>query len=202
MSGTNATWKVGIPWSLVWFRGVLAPVLTWWGAANDQSLFVGALMIATFFSDWFDGVLARRWNSATPALRRADSLADTIFYVNVVMVALIYRWDAICPWTVSLGGLLLLEIVCQLTNYARFGCRTATHAYLCKIWAILLCAAASDLLVCHAGFGTLGVCITVGYIAYADVLMILWLMPIPAVDVPTSWHAWQTRKSIQASRTT
>ena len=190
-----------IPWSLVWFRGTIAPVLTWWAAAGDQRGLLGGLMLAAFFSDWLDGVLARRWRTSTPALRRADSLADSVFYVNVLIVALFFRWHMISPWLPGFLGLLLLETICQGSNYLRFGCRTATHAYLCKAWGVVLCLAAIDVLAFDTARESLALCLALGYLAYADVLAILWLMPIPAVDVPTSWHAWRRRTELLSSPT-
>ena len=193
MSHAIFSGKSALPWLLVWFRGAWAPVLTWWAICGDRREFLGGLMLAAFLSDWLDGVLARRWNTATPALRRADSLADSVFYINVLVVAFVFRGDALHPWFPGFLGLLALESVCQVSNYARFGCRTATHAYLCKAWAVALCIAAVDLFVFHAAREPLALCMTLGYVAYADVLAILWMLPVPAVDVPASWHAWRRR---------
>ena len=195
-----SAWKIGVPWLLVWFRGAVAPALAWWAIRNDWSLFLGGLTIAAFLSDWLDGVLARRWRTSSPALRRADSLADIVFYLNVLGVALIGRWHVLQPFVPPLLGLLALEVVCQTTNYLRFGCGTATHAYLCKAWAVVLCIAAADLFVFHAARQPLWICIVLGYIAYLDVLTILWIMPVPAVDVPTSLHAWRRRAELLSVR--
>jgi CDP-diacylglycerol--glycerol-3-phosphate 3-phosphatidyltransferase len=193
MQAAVTTWKIAVPWSLVWFRGAVAPVMVWWAIQYDWRWFLGALMVTAFLSDWFDGVLARRWNTSTAALRRADSLADTVFYVNVLVAGMVARWNVIEPVLPWFAGLIGLEVVCQVTNYARFGCRTATHAYLCKAWAIVLCIAATDLLMFHAVRESMWVCLAMGYLAYVDVLAILWIMPVPAVDVPTSLHAWRLR---------
>lgn len=200
MAANIATWKAGIPWSLVWFRGVVAPLLTWWAIQDDRQWFLGGLMIVTFFSDWLDGVLARLWRTSTPELRRADSRADVVFYINVLAAALVWRWPQIQPLLPLFVGLLGLELVCQVTNYARFGCGTSTHAYLCKAWAVSLCITATDLLVFHTAREPMWVSIILGYIAYADVLAILWIMPVPAVDVPSSWHAWHRRAELLARR--
>ncbi len=193
MSHRIPLWKSALPWSLIWFRGAVAPAIMWGAMAGDRNGLLGGLVIAAFLSDWIDGVLARRWGTSTAALRRADSLADTVFYVNVLVLALVGRWDVIRPTLPLFAGLVLLEGVCQITNYARFGCHTATHAYLCKAWAVTLCLAATDLLLFHMVRESMWICLTLGYLAYVDVLAILWIMPVPAVDIPTSWHAWQRR---------
>ncbi len=193
-------WRSAVPWFLIWFRGLVAPALMWWAIQDDRRLLLGGLAIAAFLSDWFDGVLARRWNTSTAALRRADSLADTIFYINVLMVALFGRWEVIRPTLPLFAGLLMLEVVCQVTNYLRFGCRTATHAYLCKAWAVLLCIATTELLLFGVVRESMWLSLAMGYIAYVDVLAILWIMPVPAVDVPTAWHAWRRRTALLSQR--
>lgn len=200
MQNAASHWKSVVPWMLVWFRGAVAPVLLWWAIQDDHCEFLGGLMIAAFLSDWLDGVLARLWKTSTDALRRADCLADTVFYVNVLAVALVARWDEIQPSLPLFAGLLGLEVVCQATNYARFGCGTATHAYLCKAWAVTLCVATTELFLFHAARESIWICVTLGYVAYLDVLVILWLLPVPAVDVPSSVHAWSRRATFLAAR--
>jgi CDP-diacylglycerol--glycerol-3-phosphate 3-phosphatidyltransferase len=193
-------WKSGVPWALIWFRGAVAPVLMWGAMSADERMALAGLAVAAFLSDWFDGVLARRWNTVTPALRRADTLADTVYFLNVLILALVGSWDVIYPTLPFMAGLLLLESVCQISNFVRFGCRTATHAYLCKVWAVMLCVAATDLFLFHAVRTPMWLSLGWGYVAYLDVLAILWIMPVPAVDVPTAWHAWQRRTALLSPR--
>jgi len=69
-----------IPWALVWFRLSLAPIFPVGCILGaNGGLYVG-LLLAGIVSDIFDGVLARRWKCSAPALRRADSNVDTVFY--------------------------------------------------------------------------------------------------------------------------
>jgi phosphatidylglycerophosphate synthase len=200
MTPDDRTWKSAIPWLLVWFRGGAAPLLAWWAILDDRRLVLGGLMVAAFLSDWLDGVLARRWNTVTAALRRADSLADTVFYVNALGVAVLGRWSVIQPLLPLFLGLAGLEIACQVTNFARFGCRTATHAWLCKAWAVALCFATTDLFLFHDVRASMWISLALGYLAYIDVLAIVCILPIPAVDVPSSLHAWRQRAAILARR--
>ncbi len=77
--GSGALQK--IPVLLTGLRALLAPVVVLLSiyAPNPEAFAV--CLIAAFVSDIFDGIIARRLNVATPALRRLDSVADTFFYV-------------------------------------------------------------------------------------------------------------------------
>lgn len=193
MQPVPVAWKWMLPWSLIWFRGVVAPALAWLAALHGQHLILAGLMVIAFLSDWLDGVLARCWGTVTARLRRADTLADTVFYLHVLAIAVTGHWEQIAPLLPLLGGLLGLELLCQIISYTRWGCRTATHSYLCKTWGVFLCLATTELFVWHAVRESMWICLIVGYFAYLDVIAILCLMPVAAVDVPSALHAWQRR---------
>jgi phosphatidylglycerophosphate synthase len=77
--------KVVIPWSMVISRAVMGPVLvaiTTWGVAGWV---LSTIVVLTLVDDIADGMLARHWGTASPALRLADSCADTVFYLESVM---------------------------------------------------------------------------------------------------------------------
>jgi hypothetical protein len=120
-------------------------------------------------------------------------VADIVFYLSVVGTALTTCLDVLLPWLPAITGLLILEVICQSSNFLRFGCMTATHAYLCKAWAVTLCLASMELLGGHHAGWLMAVCMVVGYVAYFDVLAILSILPVPAVDVPSALHAWNRR---------
>ena len=83
-------------------------------------------------SDIYDGILARRFGVATPALRRYDSVADVIYYLFILAVAYFLCQPVIVQnwWLVSL--ILLSEAGCIIVSYVRFGKYPATHSYLAK----------------------------------------------------------------------
>ena len=184
-----------LPWTLIYFRGAVAPVLLIVASAWQQPEFVRWLIVAAFLSDWADGWFARRWNVVSDRLRRADCVADVLFYLCVLAVALIECREVLAPWFPYIAVILVLEALCQVTNYLRFGCATATHAYLCKAWAVSLCVASVELLADHQAGWLMRICLALGYVAYLDVLAILAILPVPAVDVPSAFHAWSQRST-------
>ena len=64
-----------------------------------------------------------------------------------------------------------------------------------------LCVAATDLFLFHAAREPMWISVALGYLAYVDVLAIVWILPVPAVDVPTSLHAWRRRAELLSLRT-
>ena len=72
----------GIPLLLTALRAALGPVVVAMSLVAPSRLAFGACLVIAFLSDVFDGIIARRLGIATPALRRLDSIADTVFYVG------------------------------------------------------------------------------------------------------------------------
>lgn len=189
-----------IPWSLVGLRVLLGPVLLLLSDAGISRGWLAACVAIAFVSDVYDGVLARRLGVVTDRLRRADSQADVFFYLCVAASVILLHPDILPQYGGLIAGLLGLETLCQAINYVRFGRHTATHAYLCKFWAVLLCITLVLLFLAGVPPVLLTCTLLVGYLAYADVLVMICLLPIPAVDVPTSFHAWKLRRKYFESR--
>jgi CDP-diacylglycerol--glycerol-3-phosphate 3-phosphatidyltransferase len=187
-----------LPWALTTLRLVLAPVLVVLAHASAGGPAFLACLAAGFCSDVLDGVLARRLGVQSPALRRYDVVADVAFYLAVLWCACVRSPEVVLAYAWPLAGILLAEVACQALSLVRFGQSTATHAYLCKAWAVLLFASTALLL----GFGVttlLAAMFVVGGLAYLDVLLILILAPTAPVDVPSALHAWRARRAAARS---
>ena len=46
-------------------------------------IWLATIVVIALVDDIYDGVMARRWDCDTPAMRMSDSLADTVFYLGV-----------------------------------------------------------------------------------------------------------------------
>ena len=182
------------PLGLTLLRVALAPVLVFaaWQAWRGPAFVV--LLTAGLLSDVYDGVLARRWDVATAALRRLDSAADVVFYAAVLVAAHHVHPAAIDRWRWAIAGLALLEAAVQVTCLVRWRSVQATHSFLAKLWGLTLWVAFAALL----GFGvatSVPVALAVGYAADAEVLAILLLSPTVPVDVRSAAAAWRLRRS-------
>lgn len=184
------------PWLLIALRGVLGsalPLLAWADADGKVLLIIFAV---GFFSDVLDGVLARELGVSTATLRRADSYVDVGFFLGVLLVMAQRHSQALFDFRFPILGLCAAEAACVVISLLRFGCLPATHAWLFKCFGVMLFLAVSVLFAHRVAGGMLRLTLVVGGLAYLDVILILLLCPRPAVDVPSCWHAWHSRRDL------
>jgi CDP-diacylglycerol--glycerol-3-phosphate 3-phosphatidyltransferase len=105
------------------------------GAAG---IVLAGIVAVAFVSDVFDGVIARLAGSATDALRSADSIVDTIFYVAAV-IALTLRSPAVISANApGIAIVLGLEVIRQVIERKKYGRMAAYHMWSAKLWGITL----------------------------------------------------------------
>ena len=189
-------WRVLIPWWMVTGRGLLGPALalvaTW---LPHPEVWLAAMLGAGFVSDVFDGILARRWGSATDALRVADSAADTIFYLGVLGAAAESAWPVLRARIALVVALLALEALRMAFDWVKFRRMASYHSYASKLWGILLAMAAFALLYFHGGFWLLTLALAWGILCDVEGLAMSALLPVWTADVKTLRQAMELRKA-------
>ena len=189
-----------VPALLTGLRAVLAPVVVLLALfAPIPGVF--AICLATaFLSDIFDGIVARRIGVATPALRRLDSAADTLFYAACLFAAWHLYPTAITERVAPLSILVVLEVARYLIDIAKFRREASYHMWSSKVWGIALFVGFFSLLV----FGVTGLAISLA--VYTGIVADLEGLAISAVlrswrsDVPSLFHALQIRRSVENTR--
>jgi CDP-diacylglycerol--glycerol-3-phosphate 3-phosphatidyltransferase len=185
-----------IPWLLVWFRLLLAPIFpaAYFLGANGW-LYVAVLLFG-ILSDIFDGVLARRWNCSTPALRRMDGNIDTIFYGLAGITAVFLHRAYLAPWRTALAILFGLMVAENLINIFKYGRQPSYHMYSGKLWGIALVTALIGVFLDHPSAWALALMIALGiYNSLEDIIASL-ILPTPMTDIATVFHAVRiTRKA-------
>ncbi len=184
----------GIPFSLTTTRLLIAPAIVILAAMNAPRLIFVLLIAISFLTDWLDGVVARRLGIATVFLRRYDIVADLSFYFAVLAAACLLEFDTVWLYKEQFILLLLLEISCQIFHFFRFRAFTATHSYLCKFWTIFLASAAIGILGFSMGSPFLQLMFWAGYLAYADVLLIILFAEKVPIDVISAYHVRRAAK--------
>lgn len=184
-----------VPVGLTVLRAMLGPtVLAFAAFAPIQEVFVACLFIA-FFSDVFDGMIARRLNIATEGIRRLDSIADSIFYACAAIAAFMLYPQAIKDRATSLGVLAFLEVVRYAIDYAKYRKETSYHMWSSKVWGIFLFLGFLSLL----GYGQSGFLVSLaiyaGIVADVEGLLISLLLTEWRHDVPTVIHALKIRQN-------
>lgn len=184
-----------VPVLLTGLRALLAPVVVLLALfAPIPGVFAICLLMA-FLSDIFDGVVARRVGVATPALRRLDSAADTLFYAACLFAAWRLYPMAITGRMVPLSILIALEGTRYLVDLAKFRREASYHMWSSKVWGIALFVGFFPLLVLGATGAAVSLAVYAGIIADLEGLAISVALRTWRSDVPSLFHALQLRRN-------
>lgn len=180
--------------SLVVVRLMLAPVLVWLVFSAAPGPAFATVIFVAFVSDYFDGVLARRFGVASAELRHSDSRADLVFYATAAWV--IWRLYPQLVRTIAAPAMVVigLDVVRHVFDFAKFGKDAAYHAWSSKGWGLSLATA----LILLTGFGRaqpfVWIAVILGLVAQLEGLLISVVLPVWTHDVPTLSHALKIRK--------
>ena len=147
-------------------------------------IFLPLLAVGTL-SDIYDGILARRFGVATPALRRYDSVTDVIYYL-FILAALWQECHAVVNrtwWAIAL--ILLTEAAVIVVCYAKFGRYPATHSWLAKIYGLCLLFSLTALLAFDAGDWAVITLAVVAVVTNCEIILLHLISPVAPVDVPS-----------------
>jgi CDP-diacylglycerol--glycerol-3-phosphate 3-phosphatidyltransferase len=191
-------WLIAFPLSLTTLRLLLGPLAIGMALNNSTRSLFAPLILAGMLSDYFDGVLARRFGVAYPGLRRFDSLTDILFYVCILITSFIVAGDVLRQSAVPLVLTILSELACILLSVLRFRVFPATHCYSAKFYGLMLCVVFISVLSFNGGAWMFYVLSAVGLAANAEVIAILLLSQSAPVDVRTVFDL--RRKSSRAAQ--
>lgn len=189
-----------LPWSLVAVRLLLGPVVVVAAYAGVAGPWLAAMVFAALVSDVYDGVLARRWRCDTPAIRLADSMVDTAFYLGVLW-ALCVRAPAVVTrcWPL-LAALLAMELVRHAYDLRKFGKAASYHSYLAKTWGLVMAVAVMAVLATGGGRGPLlAASVVLGLACDAEGLAMSVILPAWRNDVKTIGRAVALRRDSAAA---
>lgn len=175
--------KRHLPFALTTLRLVLGPVALVCALADAPRWVYLPILVSGTLSDIYDGILARRYGVATPALRRYDSVADVVYYLFILAAAYRLCNDVIVQNWRLIALILASEAGCILVSYLKFGKYPATHSYLAKFYGLCLLAALIALLSFNAGHWVVITLTVVALAANLEIIAIHFLMRTPPVDV-------------------
>jgi len=171
------------PFLLTTLRLLLGPIALVCALTNFPRWIYLPVLITATLSDIYDGILARRFGVATPALRRYDSITDVIYYLFILAVAWRLCQAVITQNWILISLILFSEAAVILVSFARFGKYPATHSYLAKFYGLCLPAALAALLVFDAGSWAIIALTVVALVTNFEIIAIHFLMKAPPVDV-------------------
>ena len=129
------------PQLLIAFRAACAPAIAVLACFDVDGRILGGVVLAALLSDIFDGVLARRAGVASPALRSADTVVDTLFYTAAgiaLNVAVPGVYDDLWLPLVLLIVVHVSRTTFELTKYGRVA---AYHMWSSKLLGVLVVTA-------------------------------------------------------------
>lgn len=188
-------WKSAIPWSMVVLRailGLLAAVAAWRMARPE--LWLGGIIAAASLSDVYDGILARRWGTATASLRLGDSVADTTFYLGVLVAIILRHWPVLQERLGLLTAVLALETLRMGFDWIKFRRFASYHSYVAKLWGISLAAASVALLCFNRGYWLLSLSLVLGILCDLEGLAISLMLHEWTHDVKSLRAALELRR--------
>lgn len=183
-----------LPWWLVTLRLLLAPAVLLLALNHLRTWWLTAAILIALVSDIYDGRIARHYGVATEAMRRYDSICDTIFYLSVAVSAWILEREALLAVARLLIALAVLEVVRYAFDFVKFRREASYHMWSAKLWGLFLAFSSCALLGWGVGGALLRATFIVGIISDLEGLAISMVLPRWAHDVPTIFHAMRLRE--------
>jgi CDP-diacylglycerol--glycerol-3-phosphate 3-phosphatidyltransferase len=178
-----------IPKWLVAARVLAAPALLGLALLGAAAWLLEALVSFAFVSDVFDGIIARRLGVATESLRRADTLADTLFYAAAVGALFVRVPAVIRAHRAGILILIALELVRLAVERSKFGRMAAYHLWSAKAWGIALFLGVSEAFLTQRPGPLFLAGIVVGIASDLEGLAVTLTLSAPHHDVPSLIHA-------------
>jgi phosphatidylglycerophosphate synthase len=177
------------PWLLVVGRALAGPVILLAAGAGVPGPVLVAILVAAILSDILDGVIARRRGVATESLRRADSIADTIFYLSALGALVVRAPPLLQEHALGIGAVLVLELARLAVELRKFGRQAAYHMWSAKLWGVTLFLGFSEALLRGAAGPLFQLAIVVGIVTDLEGLAASIILRRWRHDVPSIWHA-------------
>ncbi|MEP6692937.1 MAG: CDP-alcohol phosphatidyltransferase family protein [Gemmatimonadaceae bacterium] len=183
-AGQRRGWRTAIALTLT--RLALAPAILALGVTRAPGAWIALLLVVGFISDVLDGVIARRANAVTPALRRVDSAADIAFYLSLALAAWLMHRDVLVAYRWAILAVLGGEIANAALAWLRFRREASYHTVVARGWGALLFA--SLIVLFWRGEATLvPFALALGIIAEAESLAITMALREWRTDVRGLW---------------
>ena len=192
-----------IPYILIALRFILAPVLLSlsYFIGEKSRLIILVLMYLGLITDIFDGIIARKAGVSSEKLRRLDSQTDLVFWLSLGFAAYFLNTDLIENEWKGILLLFVMEMLCYIISWIKFGKETCTHAFLSKMWGLSLLIAFTYLIGFQQAGWAFSVMVALGLISHIDVILIILILPKWQYDVQSSYHAWKIRKGKPTKKT-
>jgi phosphatidylglycerophosphate synthase len=177
------------PQILIAFRAACAPTIFVLACFRFPGLLLVAVLGAALLSDVFDGIIARRLGIATAAIRFADTLVDTAFYVAAGAALRVAVPDAFEGAELALVCLVIVHVSRATFELTKYGRLTSYHMWSSKLLGLLLVAAFAQAFLTGRPDALLGIALWIGVVNELEGFAISAVLPAWRPDVPSIVHA-------------
>ena len=181
--------KIAIPYVLVIVRLAIALCFIPAAILHFTPVYFAVLLIVGLLTDFFDGYLAARMQVLTPALRRADSRVDIVFFTAAGIATMILHPEYVIRWTPWIAGYAFLFVLRNVVDFVRYRTSPSYHMWSGRLWANLMIA---FLILSLFGINAslLGAaCFILYCINAVEGIIASLILSKPMTDIPTVWHA-------------
>jgi phosphatidylglycerophosphate synthase len=185
---------ISAPQMLIAFRAACAPAVFVLACYRVSGFVLTAVVVAAVLSDVLDGMIARRTGTATPALRFADTIVDTIFFVAAAIalrVAVPHAYEGLWLPLVTLIVVHVSRSTFELTKYGRIA---PYHMWSSKVLGVVLAGALVTAFATGRPTFLLGIGLWFGVVNELEGFLASLLLPQWRCDVPTVLHAVRVSK--------
>lgn len=192
-----------LPYLLIAIRFLMAPIILLLGyfKGDESRTLLLILMYFGLLTDIFDGIIARKTGVSSEKLRRLDSQTDLIFWLSLGFASYCINPELIKKEWAGILLIVVMESLCYIVSWWKFGKETCTHAFLSKMWGVSLLIALTYLIGFQQAGWAFNLAVGLGFISHLDVILIVLLLPKWQYDVPSSYHAWKIRKGKERKKT-
>ena len=192
--------KERIPWLMAGARAVLGPVMIMGERARWNAVALAVLVLTGLLSDIFDGVIARRWNCDTAAVRLFDSMADIVFYAGCAIALWMRHPSVVHNLALPILGVVGLEALSSAVAFIKFGKLPSYHSYVAKAWGLVLASALIAAFLCKHPQGWILAAIAMGALSNLEGIAMSLIMPVWRQDVKTLRSAMEIRRLVLGPR--
>jgi phosphatidylglycerophosphate synthase len=179
---------ISAPQILIAFRAACAPAIFVLACFGFSGTLLSAVVIAAFLSDVFDGVLARRLGTATPTLRFADTIVDTIFYAAAAIALGIAVPGAYGGLWLPLVTLIIVHVSRTTFELTKYGRVASYHMWSSKVLGLIVVLAFAVAFVTGRPTPLLGVALWLGILNECEGFAASVILPEWRCDVASVFH--------------
>lgn len=181
------------PEVLIAFRAFCAPAIFVAACFGLPGRLLAGVLLAAFLSDVFDGIIARRLGCATSALRHADTLVDTLFYVAAAVALRVAVPDVFDGAALPLALLIAVHVSRATFELAKYGRVSSYHMWSSKALGMLIVTAMTTVFVTATASALVPAALWLGVLNELEGFAASVILPVWTADVPSLVHARRSR---------